>query len=208
MKAQYSLFSFVCIGFLVFNVSACTQENQADAEGTSTSEVVFECGTDERSGKTVPATIVKNPDKDEPLTVIYFDPQNNYFGDKWTPETRCEEVSKRFQAIFDRDSLKYITADEAQWVTDKTMNVICSVKEEDARCEEEDLLFTLETDDDPNEVLGELMAFRNDPSQNKALTRGAKQPETFEEGKRVYYDFTSVLGETAPKEASQEKSAF
>jgi hypothetical protein len=210
MKTQYSPFFLLVFGVLLVFTSACTKENQADASKQSSTGVKFHCGTDESKGKSIPATIVDNSEQNKTITVIYFDPKNNYFGGKWTPESRCEEVSKRFQDIYERDGLKYLTVDEAQWVTDKKINVVCSVKDKksETRCEEDDLLFTLETKDDPNVVLKDLMAFREAPSQNKALTRGATQPETFEEGKRVYYDFTDVLGETESKQASKEKSAF
>lgn len=208
MKVLHSPFSILILGALVVFVSACTKENEAGASNQSSTGVKFSCGTDEHKGKTIPATIVNNPKQNKALTVIHWDPNNNFFGEKWTPQQRCEEVSKRFQTIYDRDGLKYITADEAKWVTDRKINVVCSVKESNARCQEDNLLLTLETKDDPNEVLKNLIAFRQTPTTNKGLTRGQNQPKSFAEGKRVYYDFTGVLEDTKQKEASQEKSAF
>lgn len=200
MKVNYSQFSILIIGALVVFVSACTQGTEAGASNQGNTRVKFFCGTDEYEGKTVPATIVNNSQQDQLLTIIHWDPNNNLFGEKWTPQQRCEEVSKRFQTIYNRDSLKYITVDEAKWVN-KKINVVCSVKETDARCEEDDLLFTLETKDDPNEVLKDLIAFRQAPSTNNALKRSEKQPTSFAEGKRIYYDFTNVIENPQQKEA-------
>jgi hypothetical protein len=184
-------------------VSVAAKENRAIAQERDSDKVRFYCGTDKYQGKTVPATIVENPKQSELLTVIYFDPNNTRFGTQWTPEARCEEISKRFQAIYERDALKYITVDRAKWIPTAKVNVVCSVKDKKplVRCEEDDLLFTLETRDDPNEVLKDLMAFRESPSTHNSLTRG-KKPKTFAEGKRVYYDFANFLGNQPQKEAS------
>ncbi|MCC0178090.1 COP23 domain-containing protein [Waterburya agarophytonicola K14] len=187
----------------IFVSSACSKENQADATNNNSERVTFSCGTSQLNGETVPATVVNNPKLPQPLTVIYFDPNNGYFGSEWTPQKRCEEVSQRFQAIYDRDSLGYITVDRAQWIRDGEVNVVCSTKKIDTRCEEDDLLFTLQTQDDPNEVLQDFMAFRQAPSKNQALTRSANKP-TFEEGSRVYYDFADNLENAQSEEATEE----
>jgi hypothetical protein len=91
------------------------------------------------------------------------------------------------------------------------VNVICSVKndDDDTRCEEDDLLITLETKDDPNTVLDDLIAIREKPSKSRALRRGGKsQPKTFAEGKRVYYDLGSALKKLEKEDSSEEKPAF
>jgi len=204
MNFKYLL---LVISSLLFVSSACSKENQADATDGSSGEVRFECGTSELNGESVPATVVNNPKLDKPLTVLYFDPSNNYFGGEWTPQKRCEEVSSRFQAVYDRDSLGYITVDRAQWITDKEVNVVCSVKKEGSKCEEDDLLFTLQTEDDPNQVLEDFMAFREAPSQNKALTRSAEKP-SFEAGNRVYYDFAGTLKDAQSTEATETEPSF
>jgi hypothetical protein len=211
MKFPYSTFSLLIWIASIVLTSACSKENQADAENQGerrAAKVQFSCGTAEYQGKTVPATIINNSQQGKPLTAIYWDPVNNRFGEKWTPQVRCQEVSQRFQKIYDRDGLKYITADEAKWINQRTVNVICSVKSEGDRCAEDDLLITLETKDDPNEVLQDLIAFRKSPTTKRAITRGKNNPTSFAEGKRVYYDITTVVGEVEPTQNSEEKSAF
>lgn len=140
------------------------------------------------------ATFVNSPSYSKPVPIIFWNINNDYFGEKWPPNKRCKIVSERFQSIYDRDNLKYITVDTANWVSKQT-NVICSVKDENSktRCEENDLLITLETEDDPNQVLGELLAIRLDPISNKPLRRG--KPEPFSQGGRVYYNILNQLEE-------------
>lgn len=174
------------------------------------SNVRFYCGTAERSGQVVQATIVETPDLKEAHTLIYWDPRNSYFGEKWTPEKRCAEVSKRFQSLYERDSLKYLTADTAKWVDSSQINVVCSVKEksEATRCQEDDLLITLQGNDDPNKVLQDIVNLRK-PSSAKPLTRGGKSAETFSEGKRVFYDLSELkLDKGSVKSNTPEKSIF
>jgi len=192
---------------LLFVSSACSQENQADATDSNLDRVTFSCGTSQLNGETVPTTVVNNPKLPEPLPVIYFDPNNEYFGGEWTPQKRCEKISQRFQTIHDRDSLGYITVDRAHWISDREVNVVCSTKKIDVKCEEDDLLFTLQTQDDPNEVLADFMAFREAPDQNEALTRTAKKP-SFDEGNRVFYDFADTLEKAQTKEAAEGDSTI
>jgi hypothetical protein len=211
MKVNHSLLSILFLGGLVVFLSGCKTGQRADASKQSSTEVKFSCTTEEHQGQTVPATIANNSEKDKPLTIINWDPNNNFFGENWTPEKRCEEVSKRLQNIYDRDKLEYLTTDEAQWIRDRKVNVICSVKndDDDTRCEEDDLLITLETKDDPNKVLDDLIAIREKPSKSRALRRGGKsQPKTFAEGKRVYYDLGSALKKLEKEDSSEEKPAF
>lgn len=140
------------------------------------------------------STVVDNPKIQEPIKIINWDMNNDYFGDEWPPEKRCEVVSERFQLLYDRDELQYITADNASWETDKEMSVICSIPNEGARCQESALLFTLQRQDDPNDVLSRLIAVKERPRTNKPLLRG--EDSSFEGGMRIYYDMKKILGVT------------
>lgn len=210
MNIKPSLFSLITIISLLALTSACTQESKADSDSDvkTKSKLSFYCGEEENNGEIIPATIVDNPQQDKPLTVIKWNPNNNFFGKDWTPENRCKAVSRRFQIIYNRDNLKYITADVANWVSSRKINVVCSVKAPDTRCEEDDLLFTLESQDDPNEVLQDLIAFRKSPTTKNSITRGEKEPTSFAEGKRVYYDLSSELEKITSDNTLEERSAF
>lgn len=200
------------LSFIVALTTACTKHNQeqkADASDQNEAQVKFFCGTSiYDNGSSLPATIVDNSKQGKPLTVIYWNPNNNYFGKEWSPQKRCTEVSKRFQTIYERNQLKYMTADIASWISDREVRVVCSVKEQGARCEEDDLLFTLETKDDPNEVLKNMVAFREEPLNNKPLLRGEKAPTSFQEGKRVYYNLEKALQESSAKQKAPSAPAF
>lgn len=226
MKKHFSWLWFPALSSLLL-VSGCTGDGNANSSETSVKEVevndsevsekvadlTFACIEGEKDGKPMPITIIENPNHDETLSIIYWNPKNFSFGEEWTPEKRCQEVSKRFQTIYDRDGIEYITADKAHWVTTHSMNVICSVKYKDAECEEDDLLFTLESKDEPNKVLQELMAFREDPSSGKSLKRGTDKNEN-EEVKRIYFNLGERIDEfnsqATPKRESNSdsKSAF
>jgi hypothetical protein len=209
MKVNHSLLSILFLGGLVVFLTGCTKQNQADASKRISTELKFFCDSDEYKGKTLLATVVKNTDKNKARTIIDWDMNNNFFGEKWTPQKRCQEVSQRLHTIYERDQLKYIIADEAKWITDRKVNVVCSVKNDnpDTKCEEDDLLFTLETKDNPDEVVESLIAIRNKKaSASGALRRGSKSQAT--QSKRVYYDIGSVLEELEKEDSSEENPAF
>ncbi|MGK7879610.1 MAG: COP23 domain-containing protein [Crocosphaera sp.] len=186
----YSVIPSVLIA--AFLVNAMT--NKEEPGLTATKEgITFTCSQDEYNGQMVPATVVNKPKSKTQTTIISWKPDNYYFGEKWSPEERCKEVAQRFQRIHNRDGLKYVVAEVDTWVPDRDINVVCAVKNKNAVCNEDDLLFTLEGKDNPNNVLRDLINRRQLPSKEPVLVRGEKQPETFAEGKRVYYDMSEIL---------------
>lgn len=172
------------------------------------SRIRFFCGTGEYRGKNIPATIVENTQLNEEIIVILWKLDNYYFGKKYPPKKRCEMVSQRFQNIYDRGGLKYIVPTLETWVPNQEIPVVCGVKQMMTSCNNEDLLFTLQSNDDPNLVVQDLMNRRNFPGKNPPILRGEEPPNTFAEGKRVYYDFSNVLNRWQLDEYSQEKPAF
>ncbi|GBD51819.1 hypothetical protein D3800_11790 [Microcystis aeruginosa NIES-298] len=175
------------------------------------SKVTFSCGESKYNGKSFPATIATG---DKSIPIILWKLDNNYFGDNWPPLKRCEEVSRRFQRIYDRDGLKRsrLVATLETWVPNKEVPVICAVKSENSVCHEEDLLITLESKDNPDDVLKELLNRHELPSQEPPPFRdGEKPPKTFAEGKRVFYDISSIIPSPKSKkntEKSSEKPAW
>lgn len=195
------------------NVSSVETEESKSESTQRVSGIRFSCETVKNNGQEMPATNVQSTQRSESLTVIYWNPENDFFGE-WTPEKRCQAVSERFQDISNRDKLAFITADVAKWLPDSKTNIVCSVKYKGARCEEEDLLFTLQPEDEPNEILNELIAFRRDASADKSLTRGNGEdaPSSFEKGKRVFYNLAEELkninSETIIEDKPESKPAF
>ncbi|NEQ77999.1 MAG: hypothetical protein F6K23_36365 [Okeania sp. SIO2C9] len=170
--------------------------------------VKFFCGTGEYRGRNVPATIVENIQSNEKIIVILWKLDNYYFGENYPPQKRCKMVSERFHNIYDRGGLKYIVTTLETWVPNQEIPVVCGVKQKMVPCSNEDLLFTLQSNDDPDLVVDYLVNHRQFPSENPPIIRGEKPAKTFAEGKRVYYNFSSVFNRWQLEENYQEKPAF
>ncbi|OCR02931.1 hypothetical protein BCD67_03230 [Oscillatoriales cyanobacterium USR001] len=94
-----------------------------------------------------------------------------------TAQTRCEEVSRRFQVFYDNGQLKYLTTG--------LMNqkaVICVTDRVDGDCN--GLLFTLNSGSDPKRTLLKLL-------DRRALARGEVVNETGD--KRIYVNVSDYL---------------
>ena len=81
------------------------------------------------------------------------------FSDKWTPKSRCVEISGRFQKFLDAGTLKYIRTGEVN-----RMPVICVADYKGGNCPSKNVLITLEPDTDPEAVLIRLFDFRRSVS--------------------------------------------
>ena len=83
--------------------------------------------------------------------------ESSYFSQSsWTPQKRCNEVTRRFQNFSDQGNLKYITTGKIN-----QYNVICVSGQKPSpgsniSCSSEGLLITLEPTDDPDQVMTQL----------------------------------------------------
>lgn len=95
--------------------------------------------------------------------------KSNFFTSAgWTPQRRCEAVTQRFQKFSDNGTLRYIATG--------TMNrqpVICVAEKKPSgfKCRPDGLLITLQTNDNPNQVLRDLFDISSRISSG-GLTRG------------------------------------
>lgn len=106
----------------------------------------FYCG----NSNGIPTTFARTEDGAR-LGVIRW--VSNYgVSQQWTPEKRCQEVSRRFQINYDRGTLKYITTGYIKGVP-----VICASARQNAFCTNETLLFSLKPGSDPNATLRRLL---------------------------------------------------
>ena len=81
-----------------------------------------------------------------PIELIIW--QSNFFsGSGYTPETRCQIVTSRFQQHSDAKNFRYVSTGRMNG-----QNVIC-VSSKSGRCQSNGLLITLQPDDRPNQVL-------------------------------------------------------
>jgi hypothetical protein len=102
----------------------------------------------------VPRTIVDT--KRGKIELIIW--KSNFFGSKWSPESRCQEVSKRFQRFADEGNLRYVTTGKMNGT-----NVICvgDKRVSGYECRKDGLLITLQPQDNPMTVMNELFDINN-----------------------------------------------
>lgn len=113
-----------------------------------TKKNVYSCISHE--GK--PSTVVDTA-KGRVLLIVW---ESDFFKNSgWTPQKRCEEVTRRFQEFSDNKTLRYLTTGKM-----KGQNVICVGKAAGGstyQCLDNGLLLTLEgNNDNPNQVLQNL----------------------------------------------------
>ena len=141
------------------------------ASPASAQESIFSC--DISSG--VPTTIVHSP-KHGAVKIIEW--KTVEFGDKFTPEARCNTVSQRFETYARAGTLKYFTTGSVN-----RQPVICAVASKSAPCNSQSLLYTLKKGTDAKTVLKQLLDLRSGSSSN-ALN---------ETESRIYIDFEKVV---------------
>jgi Circadian oscillating protein COP23 len=114
----------------------------------------FFCGKSRNAatGGIIPTTIARTQRGN--VLMIYW--KSNFFTNSlsdYTPESRCIEVSRRFQTFYSKGNLTYLTTGK---INDQ--NVICVAEEYGGPCK--GLLLTLESKDNPQQVLRDLMDVR------------------------------------------------
>jgi hypothetical protein len=130
-----------------------------------TATTSFVCGNS--GGK--PATVAKTKKGDVPI-VIWSSEEFSDAG--FTPQVRCQKVSARFQSLYRSGQLKYITAGSVN-----NLPVVCATKKVAATCNQQNLLYTLKPNADPQQVIKRLMAIRNRAS-SRGLEESAAMPTT------------------------------
>ncbi len=156
----------------VLTISALTAATTLTAIETTVAQTTaqFVCST----SNGIPATVAKTANGEVPVILWSSD----YFNSAgYTPESRCQQVSNRFQTYYGNGSLKFMTTGRIN-----RQNVVCVAELENGPCS--GLLFTLKPGSNPTETLQELLARR---SQS-----GGPLNET---GARVYIDMNHYLQE-------------
>lgn len=134
-------------------------------------EPLFSCDT---SGG-VPATVVQSP-KHGSVKIIEW--KTTEFGDKFSPEARCNAVSQKFQQYAMAGTLKYFTTGSVN-----RQPVICAVASKNAPCNSQSMLYTLKKGTNARTTLKQLLDLRSG-SSNSALN---------ETESRIYVDFDKVV---------------
>jgi hypothetical protein len=177
-----SLKAIVAVAMLSSIINAPFRSaSAAEQNSPAPSSARFFCGQSRVStaNKTVPTTFAHTKRGNVPVIrwqSTFFSSSNVY-----TPQKRCEEVSRRFQKYYSEGTLAYLTAGQMN-----AQNVICVSDEYGGPCQ--GLLLTLEPKDDPQTVLKDLLNARN--RAGGPLTRSTGS---------LYVDMANFL-ETTPVE--------
>ena len=133
----------------------------------------------------VPSTVAQTSRGD--VQVVQW--TSEYFTDSgFSPETRCQKVSERFQTYYEDGRLNFLTTGTLNQIP-----VVCVAKYKGSGCN--GLLFTLKPGDDPDETLKRLLRVRD----------RASGPINQSSSSKIYIDMNRLL-ETAPTKASDNAS--
>ena len=108
------------------------------------------------------------------------------FADNWTPRNRCVEVSKRFQGFLDDGSLRYIRTGQVN-----NLPVLCVAEIKGGDCPSQNVLITLKSDTDPENVLIRLLDFRRSVSGQTIVL--SENDAGFYSDKEFYVDMSKFL---------------
>jgi hypothetical protein len=117
----------------------------------------FYCG----KSQGVPTTLARTRDGQRVVIVRWT--SINYFGDKWSPQQRCQVVSQRFQRSNDNGTLKNITTGNLNG-----QSAVCTGNP----CTSRNLLFTLKKGTNEGKVLRRLLD-RRGLARGNALSESA-----------------------------------
>jgi hypothetical protein len=151
MKLQ-SLSTFLGLTTLTLTMSINPGLSQDNASAQP-NQVTFFCQEifDPASGEKVAATIAWNPEGQGHLGFIGW--KSEYFvKGGWTPQKRCQEVSKKFQNFYEAGRLNRLTTGE-----NKGYSVVCAVASDEQSCNGDNQLFTLKNNSNPELVLEQLV---------------------------------------------------
>ena len=114
----------------------------------STRKIQFICNEtyDDNSKTYVYSTVAWNPENKKPIVIWK---RQDFSGNNYPPQTRCQEVSPRFQQAYDTGTFKYITYGKMN-----DQPVICTASTVGDDCQS--LLITLKHQDNAEQTLEEL----------------------------------------------------
>lgn len=144
---KFSLIFTTVLGYfsLTSNIHAEVADQNKTANKESTKSIIeFRCK--EHDG--IPITVAYTEDRR--IELIRW--ERNIFKN-YPPQKRCEEVSPRFQKHYDLDNLDYI------YYGEKNGSKIICASEESGKCKPDGILLTLESEDDPKQVMKDIFDF-------------------------------------------------
>jgi hypothetical protein len=170
MKLKLSAQILSVIAMTLASTAAITQPSYGQANK-------FFCGM----SKGVPATFVTTTRGNIPIIQWI-----NGFGDRWTPHSRCEAISERFNSFYQNGTLKYIRAGSLN-----EQPVLCVANNRGGPCLTNGVLVTLKKGTNPHSILYNLL--------NKSASAGGRTVELSNPISTVngntYLDVTKLIGD-------------
>lgn len=155
---QWSFTLALTIPLTLSSLPVLGQPTPSSEQIVATNQVAFFCKDiyDPASGTKIPATLVWVPERKGNVRIIGW--KSEFFSQfGWDPKKRCNQVTSKFQAFYDRGQLKYLTTGYAKEDPDKGYPIVCALKQENDACDSSRQLFTLKPHDDPTQVLLQLL---------------------------------------------------
>jgi hypothetical protein len=143
------LVSVTAIGCLV-GIASLTA-NQATAKNPPVAR--FYCGQsfDPISNEFVPTTLVATSARKETISLIMW--KSTAFGEEYTPQTRCQNVSGKLQQAWDTKQFKYLTSGTLK---STGQGIICAVADKKGKCNQSNMLFTLTSGSNAKEIISRI----------------------------------------------------
>jgi hypothetical protein len=135
------------------------------------STVQFFCGRVNQNGKIIPTTQAISIGNSDPISLILW---------KYTPpkgmtnQQRCETVSKRFQSAWNRGSFDKLIPG-----IDKSsgLGLICAVSYTEKTCDRSNMLLTLSTDSDADDMLNHIRGMLSNPDKGSPIPQSGGENE-------------------------------
>lgn len=101
------------------------------------------------------------------------------FGDEWTPEQRCQTVSKRLTEVVAKNGGKLAKLDLTTGKVDNGYTVICVVTAGQKSCDRQNMLFTLnkQNSQTPGEILVKITNFAKGAASNSTTAESGYIPQ-------------------------------
>jgi Circadian oscillating protein COP23 len=138
-------------------------------ETAEEAKMKFTCGTSHnpRLNKRVPTTLSWSPDGNKRALIQWVKQMDS----NWTPEKRCQEVSKRMQEATNAGTMQYITNGKMNG-----QRVICSATEVNGDCK--NLLMTLRSGDKASQFMSEFQDVFNGRSEGP-IPHSSGEPQIY-----------------------------
>lgn len=139
----------------------------ANKKGT----VQFFCGRVNQDGKIIPTTQAISTGNSDPVSLILW---KDTPPKGMTNQQRCEIVSKRFQSAWNGGSFDKLIAG-----IDKTsgLGLICAVRYTERTCDRSNLLLTLNTSSDAEDMLNRIRGTLSNPDKAVPISQSSGENE-------------------------------